>query len=83
MKKLLLALLLTTPCFAASEYVVEVAHNDEFFIINGEKFSAKTYCMHLNQGDRVIFTDGSPSGLSISATVYDLNTKEECDLWSE
>lgn len=44
-------------------YEIEVSHNDELFIINGEKFEAKTYCFNMEEGDRVIFLDGR--GLSI------------------
>src|SRR6476646_10817199 len=39
-------------------YRVEVSHNDEVFIINGEKFEAQTYCFDMEEGDSVIFIDG-------------------------
>lgn len=34
---------------AATEYEVEVSHNDELFIINGEKYEAKTYCFNMEK----------------------------------
>jgi len=58
MKLFLIAL---TVCFflpvsavAAEYYEIEVAHNDELFIVNGEKFEAKTYCLGWDKGDKEI-----------------------------
>ena len=39
--------------YALDTYEIEVSHNDEFFIINGEKFEAKTYCFDMEEGDAV------------------------------
>ena len=64
-------------------YEIEVAHNDELFIINGEKFEAQTYCFNMEEGDRVIFVDGSPLGACSSATLMNLRTKEKCEVWCE
>ena len=64
-------------------YEIEVSHNDELFIINGEKFEAKTYCFNMEEGDEVIFIEGSPSGACVSATVVNLRTKKKCELWCE
>ena len=36
---------------AATEYEIEVSHDDELFIINGEKYEAKTYCFNMEEGD--------------------------------
>jgi hypothetical protein len=68
---------------ASSSYVIEVSHNDEFFIINGEKFEAKTYCFNMEVGDRVIFISGSPFGACASAEVLNLRTRSVCSLWCE
>lgn len=68
---------------AATEYVIEVSHNDEFFIINGEKFEAKTYCFNMEEGDRVIFLDGSPYGACASAKILNLRTRQTCEVWCE
>lgn len=64
-------------------YLIEVAHNDELFIINGEKFEAQTYCLGWEQGESVIFTEGSALGVCVSAELYNLNRKESCSVWCE
>ncbi len=64
-------------------YMVESDHNDEIFMINGEKFEAQSYCMDLYEGDEVVFIEGSPFGACTSATVVNLRTKNRCDLWCE
>lgn len=64
-------------------YEIEVAHNDELFVINGEKFEAQTYCLGWEEGDEVIFLDGSPYGACASATLLNLRTREKCDVWCE
>ena len=69
--------------FAATTYEIEVSHNDEFFIINGEKFEARTYCFNMEEGDRVIFIDGSPNGVCVSAEFYNLDKEEKCEVWCE
>jgi hypothetical protein len=64
-------------------FYIEVSHDDEFFIINGEKFEAKSYCYGMDEGDEVIFLDGSPTGACASATLLNLSTDERCDVWCE
>ena len=76
-------LLLVSSVYAATYYIVETEHNNELYIINGEKYEAKTYCYGINEGDRVIFLEGSPLGACSSAVIYDLDTKEKCELWCE
>jgi hypothetical protein len=68
---------------AASGYPVEVSHKDELFIINGEKFEAKTYCFNVEVGDRVMFIEGSALGACASATFVNLRTQEKCEVWCE
>jgi hypothetical protein len=68
---------------AATAYVVEVSHNDELFIINGEKFEAQTYCFNMFEGDRVIFLEGSPFGACASAKLLNLRTENVCNVWCE
>lgn len=68
---------------AATSYEIEMSHNDELFIINGEKFEAKTYCFNMEVGDRVIFLSGSPFGACVSAEVLNLRTRRTCRLWCE
>ncbi|MEI2455001.1 hypothetical protein [Lysobacter firmicutimachus] len=68
---------------AATEYEIEVSHDDELFIINGEKFVAKTYCFDMEEGDRVIFIEGSAYGACASAEILNLRTKRVCEVWCE
>ena len=58
-------------------------HNDELFVINGEKFSAKTYCFNFEEGDEVMFLEGSASGTCTTAKILNLRTKQVCDTWCE
>lgn len=67
----------------AGVYPIETSHNDELFIINGEKFEAKTYCFNMREDDEVLFLDGSPSGVCLSATLLNLRTREKCEVWCE
>ncbi len=67
----------------ADVYTIETSHNDEVFIINGEKFEAKTYCFNMEEDDEVIFLDGSPFGACASATLLNLRTREKCEAWCE
>ncbi len=64
-------------------YEIEVSHNDELFVINGEKFEAKTYCFNMDEGDSVIFIEGSALGACASATLINLRTKDKCEVWCE
>lgn len=64
-------------------YEIEVSHNDELFVINGEKFESKTYCFNMEEGDQVIFIDGSPYGACVSATLINLRTRDKCEVWCE
>ena len=68
---------------AATSYEIEVSHNDELFVINGEKFEAQSYCFNMEEGDRVIFIEGSPSGVCMSAVLLNLRTRKTCKVWCE
>lgn len=67
----------------SGSYAIEVSHNDELFIINGEKFEAKTYCFNMNEGDSVLFLEGSPFGACASAVLLNLRTRQRCDVWCD
>ena len=86
MKKIILAFLLMLAVLnvskAAMTYTIDVSHNDELFIINGEKFEAKFYCLGLEEGDQVIFVEGSPYAC-VEAKILNLRTKEICEVWCE
>lgn len=68
---------------AAPTYTIQAAENDEIFIINNEKFKAKTYCFGLNVGDQVIFMEGSPYGACVSASFFDVQRNKTCEVWCE
>jgi hypothetical protein len=72
-----------SPTSRADSYEIEVSHNDELFIINGEKFEAQTYCFDMEEGDAVIFLEGSPLGACASAVLFNLRSREKCDVWCE
>jgi hypothetical protein len=66
-----------------TSYEIQVSHNDELFIINGEKFEAQTFCFGMERGDRVIFVEGSPFGACAAAKLLNLRTSEVCEVWCE
>ena len=78
-----LAIAFSTLVSAQTRYEIQVSHNDELFIINGEKFKAKTYCFNMEKGDRVIFVSGSPYGACATAKLLNLRTQKICDVWCE
>lgn len=71
------------PGGSSNTYTIEAAHNDELFIINGEKFEAQSYCTNMYEGDEVVFIEGSPLGVCTSASVVNLRTRNKCNLWCE
>lgn len=78
-----LLMVIPTTVFSATSYKIEAAVNDEKFIINGEVFEAKTYCLGWDEGDDVVFIEGSSMGVCTSATLFNLNRKEKCEVWCE
>ena len=68
---------------AVDTYQIEFAHNDEIFVINGEAFEAKIFCLGWDVGDSVIFIDGSPYGACVSAELFNTDRKESCEVWCE
>ena len=64
-------------------YLIEMAHDDELFIINGEKYEAQTYCIGWEEGDEIIFIEGSEYGACASAEIFNLDRRESCDVWCE
>jgi hypothetical protein len=67
----------------ADVYLIETSHNDEIFVINGEKFEAKTYCFNMEEDDEVMFLEGSPLGVCVSAMLLNLRTRQKCAVWCE
>ncbi|MDR2341796.1 MAG: hypothetical protein LBD84_01975 [Campylobacteraceae bacterium] len=76
-------LVFCTTLNAGNYYEIEIAYNDELFVINGEKYEAKTYCLGWDEGDYIMFIKGSPYGTCTSATLYNKNKKETCEVWCE
>lgn len=66
-----------------NQYFIEAAANDETFIINGEVFKAKTYCLGWSKGDSIIFIEGSALGVCTSAKLFNSNRNQTCDVWCE
>jgi hypothetical protein len=67
---------------AAQQYEIEAAGNDEKFVIDGELYEAKTYCIGWDEGDQVIFVDGTP-GICVSATLFNMSRRQSCEVWCE
>lgn len=67
----------------ADTYEIEVSHNDELFVINGEKYEAQTYCFNMEEGDPVMFLEGNAFGACASAVILNLRTREKCSVWCE
>ena len=80
---MILLFVLPAMVIAVTSYEIEVSHNDELFIINSEKFEAKTYCFNMEEGDKVVFLEGSPNGVCVSAELLNLRTKSTCRVWCE
>jgi len=79
----ILLAMITMPVFSANVYEIEAAVDDNKFIINDELFGAKTYCMNWDEGQRVIFIQGSPYGACATAALYNLDREERCEVRCE
>lgn len=64
---IILLVILSLSSFAVTEYKIEVSHNDKLPNINGERYEAQTYCFNTEEGDTVIFLDGSAYGACATA----------------
>ena len=73
----------TTAAWSLDQYEIETAFDDQYFVINGEKYQAQTYCLGWEQGEMVGFIDGSPYGACASAILYNFNRSESCEVWCE
>ena len=80
---LMLLVLCSLPAMARDRYEIEVSVNDEKFVINGELFEAKTYCFDMEEGDLVVFIEGSPNGVCVSAKFINLRNGNVCGVWCE
>lgn len=66
---------------AGEGYPIEVAHNDELFIVNGKEYEATTYCLGWEQGERVIFIDSSARGVCVRTKLFNIERGEICEVW--
>lgn len=78
---MILLFVLPTTAISVTSYEIEVSHNDELFIINSEKFEAKTYCFNMGKEDKVIFLEDSPNEVCVSAELLNLRTKNTGRVW--
>ena len=62
---------------------IEVAHKDKIFIINGDKYEARTSCFDFERGDQVIFLDGKPLGVCVSTDLLNLRNDRVCRIWCQ
>lgn len=68
---------------AQNGYPIEIAVDDELFIINGEKFKAHTYCLGWSKGEHIQFIEGSSLGACASAKLLNIERGEVCEVWCE
>lgn len=85
MKKLLFFVLLSFVSSNLSarnqQYFIDSNINDQKFLIDGNLYSAKTYCFSMYEGDAVIFLENKD--LCISNTIINLKNGNKCDVWCE
>jgi hypothetical protein len=62
---------------------IEVSHKDKIFIINGDKYDAKTSCFDFEKGDKVIFLEGRPLGVCVSTELLNLRNDRVCRIWCQ
>ncbi|MBW1774835.1 MAG: hypothetical protein JRJ82_18395 [Deltaproteobacteria bacterium] len=65
------------------EYTVESSVDDDTFVINGHVFKAKSFCLNVLQGDRVVFVEGRADGYGLKATFVNVRTGERCEVLCE
>ena len=65
------------------EYTVASSVNDDTFVINGRVFKAKSFCLNVLQGDRVVFIEGRADGSGLAATIVNVRTGERCQVLCE
>jgi len=62
---------------------IEVSHKDKIFIINGDKYEAKTSCFDFEKGDKVVFLNGRPLGVCVSTELLNLRNDRVCRIWCQ
>ena len=59
-------------------YIVKEVDRDAAFVINDFIYDARQFC-YLSVGDKVVFFEGR-YGIDYRATIYDLDSRERCEL---
>lgn len=62
---------------------IEVAHKERVFIINGDKYEAKTSCFDFERGDKVVFLEGRPLGVCVSTELLNVRNDRVCRIWCQ
>jgi hypothetical protein len=63
--------------------VIETSEDDDRFVINGEWFEAKIYCLDMEEGDVVTILEGGPLGACVDAKLLNRRTGEACEVWCD
>ena len=66
-----------------TEYAVESSVDDDTFVINGHVFHAKSFCLHVREGDMVVFIEGRADAYCSTATFVNVRTGERCQVLCE
>jgi len=64
-------------------YKIQAVGSGDKIVLNGEFFDPKLFCSRWSKGDRVIFLDGSAGGICVSATLFNLDSLEVCEVWCD
>ena len=64
-------------------YKIQAVGSGDKIVLNGEFFDPKLFCSRWSKGDRVIFLDGSALGVCVSATLFNLDSLEACEVWCD
>ncbi|MCK4842757.1 MAG: hypothetical protein KAT04_12895 [Methylococcales bacterium] len=82
LRNALLILLTAVPLtvMSAAIHVTEAGSNDKKLIIDGKIFEAKTSCSEWGEGQRVMILNKNPEDACASATIYNMNREEKCEV---
>jgi hypothetical protein len=67
----------------ADVHETEGSHNDATFIIKREKYESKNNCFNMEEGDALIYVEGSAFGACLSAVIVNQHTDQKCEVWCE
>ena len=65
-----------------SNFVIQQARDEKYFIINDHDFEARNrFCRLFEEGDAVIFITGDPEGRCLTAVIQNLSNGQSCEVW--